>query len=371
MTMRLLGALALLALLAAAFTGLSGAWVVKVTPGEVPRAERGLADCAVATVVTLRTPEYVEAVGTLAPRCKTTVASQVQATVREVQVQAGDRVTPGQLLATLDDRELQAQRREMAAASVAAEAELTLHRRDLARFQTLLASRAVSPAEHDRAEEAFQAAQAGLRRVKEQEARCDVLLSYTRITAPGAGVIADRFADPGDLVGPGRPLFAVYDPRELELHATVRERLAGALQPGLPLRVHVEAGALDLVGTVREVVPQAQEASRSVLFKVALAPERTAGLHAGMFGRVAVPNGTRDRTVAPRVAVHQVGQLELAEVVTPGGRLERRLVQTGRDYGDQVEVLSGLNVGEKVALPRRPESAAEVEPYIATTGAQP
>src|SRR5262249_30907356 len=148
--------------------------------------------------------------------------------------------------------------------------------------------------------------------------------SYTRLTAPAAGVIADRFADPGDLVQPGRRLFAVYDPRELELHATVRERLVGTLQPGLALRVHVEAGALDLTGTVRGVVPPVQRASRSVLFKVALAPDGTAGLHAGMFGRVAVPNGTRDRTVAPRAAVQHVGQLELAEVDTPAGRLERR-----------------------------------------------
>jgi len=101
---------------------------------------------------------------------------------------------------------------------------------------------------------------------------------------------------------------------------------------------------------VREIVPQAQQASRSVLVKVTLPPEAVNVVYIGMFGRLSIPTGRISRIVVPAAAVQYVGQQELVDVVGADGTLERRFVRTGRRVGEKIEILSGLAVGEKVAI---------------------
>jgi multidrug efflux pump subunit AcrA (membrane-fusion protein) len=115
----------------------------------------------------------------------------------------------------------------------------------------------------------------------------------------------------------------------------------------------VEAAGVDAEGEVREIVPQAQQASRTVLVKVGLASPTGNPPLPGMFGRISVPVGRADRLVVPRAAVRTVGQLELVDVPGPDGTLTRRFVRTGRPVDGKVEVLSGLAEGERVALPAR------------------
>jgi multidrug efflux pump subunit AcrA (membrane-fusion protein) len=121
---------------------------------------------------------------------------------------------------------------------------------------------------------------------------------------------------------------------------------------GQKLPVRIDAANLAGVGTVREVVPLAQQASRSVLVKVSLPADMSAPVFAGMFGRVTLPIGQSSRLLIPQAAVKQVGQLELVEVTNGDRTLERRFVRTGRTFDVNVEVLSGLNEGETIALPR-------------------
>jgi RND family efflux transporter MFP subunit len=339
--------------LALTIAWMSGAFHAKIPPAAVrPEQSREGAARLTAEVEILRTTETVDAVGTVEPRRKTAVASQLLATIGEIAVNASDRVEKGQLLVTLDDRELQAQLREAEAAVGAAEADVTLRERDFARHKQMYADKAITKEEYDRVEGAHKVSQAQLRRANEQVNRVQVLLSYARIQAPADGIVANRFADPGDLAAPGKPLLAIHDPKELELHASVRESLAAAVRLDMKLRVHIDALSLDLDGTVREIVPQAQEASRSVLIKVALPTENTASLYIGMFGRVSIPVGSIDRVVVPADAVQYIGQLETVEVVHAERPPERRFVRTGRRFGDKVEILSGLTVGENVASGR-------------------
>jgi hypothetical protein len=165
-------------------------------------------------------------------------------------------------------------------------------------------------------------------------------------------VVADRFADPGDLAVPGKPLLAVQDTREWELHACVPESQVLSLTVGRKLQLRIDAADFTGVGTVREVVPLAQQASRSVLAKVSLPADLSAPVYAGMFGRVILPIGKSSGLLIPQAALKQVGQLELVEVAGPDGTLQRRFVRTGRTFNGDVEVLSGLNEGESVALQR-------------------
>ncbi len=161
----------------------------------------------------------------------------------------------------------------------------------------------------------------------------------------------NRFVDPGDLAAPGKTLLSLHNPNDLELHANVREDQAHDVQPGMDLPVRVDAVSLATTGKVREIVPQAQVASRSVLVKVSIPPEQTARLYAGMFGRLMLPVGSAKRIMVPRGIVIHVGQLDFVDVVDPHGMLERRFVRVGAHHGQRIEILSGLNPGEKVARP--------------------
>ena len=206
--------------------------------------------------------------------------------------------------------------------------------------------------EYVRMEGAFRVSEAQVARAKEAIARLAVQLTHTRIAATGDGLVADRFVEPGDLATPGKPLLAVYDPAELELHANVPESLAPAVPVGTELAVRIDAAGVAARGVVREVVPLAQQASRAVLVKVALPPAPSGKpLLPGMFGRVEIPVGATDRLLLPSAAVRRVGQLDLVEVANADGTLTRRFVRVGSEAGGKVEILAGLAEGDRVALP--------------------
>ncbi len=337
-----------LVLLIAGIAWMEGFFESKIAPGVAAAEERLAGDAPTSTVSLLKTVEKAEAVGTVQPRQKTEIAARLLAAIQEVRVEPGDRVEEGQLLITLDDREIQAQLREIEAARLGVESDLSVRDREFQRFKQMFAEKAVTQEDYDRVEGMLRVTQAQLKRTDAQVSRMRVMLSYAKIIAPRSGLIADRFADPGDLAAPGKPLLTLHDPDELELHASVRAGLAGDVKPEQKLSVQIDSLALHLDGTVREIVPQAQAASRSVLVKVSLPVKSADGLYIGMFGRLAIPLGETQRVVIAADAVQQIGQLEVADVID-NGRLKRRFVRTGRRFGDQVEILSGLNVGEVVA----------------------
>jgi RND family efflux transporter MFP subunit len=330
---------------------MSGAFHPKVSPGEVPFERRTVGDRQVVAVRAMRTRETVDAVGTVQPRHKIDVASQILAVIRDVKARAGDRVEMGQTLVVFDDREVRTQLNEAEAAFTGYCAEYALREREYQRYNQMLKDGSVTREEFDRVEGAFEVARARRRRSDEMVSRAQVQLSYTVLKATTAGIVADRYADPGDLAVPGKPLLTLHDPAERELQASVPESLSAAVRLNQELTVQIDALGLRVGGVVREIVPQAQTTSRSVLVKVSLPPSELSGVYNGMFGRLIIPTGEVERLAIPAAAVQQVGQLDLVDVAAPDGTLERRFVRLGRRWDGSVEVLSGLDAGERLALP--------------------
>lgn len=348
-----LTAVAALAGLVLFLAWMGGAFHAKVQPGTVAVERTSAAGRTLVRTERQHVEEAVEAVGSVQPRKRTDVASQLLATIREVKVRPGDRVMAGDVLVVLDDRELLAQQREATAALSAAEADLVTRKGDLERGRVGMRTGVVTREDFDRFAGAAKVSEAQVQRAKEQIARLEIQYSHTRITAGTGGLVADRLAEPGDVAAPGKPILSVFDPGDLELHAAVPESLAAGMTVGQKVRVRVEASGINAAGQVREIVPQAQQASRTVLVKVGLTSPTGSPALPGMFGRISIPIGQVDRLVVPRAAVRNVGQLELVEVAEPDGTLTRRFVRTGRPVDDKVEILSGLSEGEQVALPTR------------------
>ncbi len=357
--LNLIAGLAALAGLVVFLAWMGGAFHHKVAPGEGPVERPAAGDRPRVTVAREAVEETTSVVATVQPRYKADVAAQIVATIRDVKVDPGQRVAAGDLLVELDDRELLARQREAEAAITAARSDAEVRRKEYERAAATKGS--VSKEELDQKEGAYASARAQVKRLEEQARGIEVMLSYTRIKAAGPGTVVGRYKDPGDLASPGQPILTIQDDSVLELHASVPESLAGRVRVGQSLAFRIDAAGASGVGTVREVVPLAQQATRSLLIKVTLPkdlarpPSQPVGPSplAGMFARVTVPVGTARRLLVPAQAISQVGQLELVEVVAADGTLERRMVRTGRTEDGKVEVLSGLAEGEVVALPAK------------------
>jgi RND family efflux transporter MFP subunit len=151
----------------------------------------------------------------------------------------------------------------------------------------------------------------------------------------------------GDLAAPGKALLEMEDARDLRLEADVPEAVIGRIALGDKLSVRVSGVTNELEGVVSEIAPSADPNSRTFLVKVDLPP--TPGLRAGQFGRVAVPVGETSALRVPATAVLQRGEMEIVFVVV-NGHAQLRLVKTGKRVGDEVELVSGVDVGDPVVV---------------------
>jgi HlyD family secretion protein len=293
----------------------------RVAPGRLAAPEGLPPPPATATAVRGEVPVVEEAVGSVRSRERAEIAAQVVARVVAVRVRVGDTVVAGQPLVTLDDADFAAR--------------FTRAKAQHERVRRFLAKEAATPEQMEAAEAEYRQASAAL--------------AHTRIAAPGAGVVAERHVEPGDLALPGRPLLVVLDPHALRLEASVREGLVDRVTAGATLPVVVPAAGAVAQGTVVEVFPAADPRTRT--FEVRVEFDPPPGVHAGMFGRLRIPVGSREAVRVPAAAVERVGQLETVIVEGEDG-WRRRLVTTGAGFDDgTVEVLSGLAGGERVGLP--------------------
>jgi RND family efflux transporter MFP subunit len=180
----------------------------------------------------------------------------------------------------------------------------------------------------------------------------EIALGETRITAPATGVVVDRRAEPGDLAVPGQPLLVLDDPRAYRLEAVVGESAVGRVQIGQTVPVVVDSLGRTLPGRVAEIIPAADPASRTVTVKLDLPADP--GLRTGLFGRARFPAGERQALLIPLTALIERGQLTSTYVVDAQGVARLRLVTAGARYGDRVEILSGLDAGERIVVEGAP-----------------
>ncbi len=307
-------------------------------------------------------PEWLDAVGTVRAAQTSQVASQIMGNIVEIRAREGDRVQSGQVLAIIDD----AQPRsgvEQATASLAAakknvsaaESDLALAAATLKRYQQLYEKKSLSPQEFDEIKARYQSAEARRDMAQAGQAQANAALTqaqtsfgYARIRAPFAGVVTGKMADVGTLASPGMAIFTVEDTRSYRLEASVNEsdiRIAGVGQV-VPVTVDALANA-DLSGKVVQIVPAADPASRSFLVKIEL-PSDTR-LRSGLFGRARFPSGKRSALFIPAASIVERGQLQGVYVIDANQIAGLRYVTLGKTAGPQVEVLSGLQDGERLA----------------------
>lgn len=304
-------------------------------------------------------PQSIPLTGTVHAKETATISAQVPGTIRRVWVQAGDHVRTGQLLITLDDSAERAGLNRALAAQTAVESQqqaahtrATLAASTLTRYQMLQKEKSVSPQEFDQVQKQSQIAalQVQALQAQSEEAKAAVAgartqFDYTQIRAPFAGVVTARMADPGTSAGPGVPLLQLDSTGPLQLYTSVDESLIGSIRMGMKIPVSIDgAAATGITGTVAQILPAADPASRSFLLKLDL--PHIKNLRAGMYGRAQFPGTLHAAILAPQSAVVMRGSISCVYALDANGVAQLRYVTLGHRQGDHVEVLSGVAVGD-------------------------
>jgi multidrug efflux pump subunit AcrA (membrane-fusion protein) len=352
----------------------------------------------IATAALTAAPTLREAVGTIRSTTTSAIQSKNVGHVTAVHVTAGNLVDAGALLAEIDSRDADAQVKSAESGLVAAqrsfdeatqglaaahsavnaaEAQGDLAAATFERQTKLLAEKAISKQVFDEAEAAAKSADAEARMraeevsaalarreraaasIEQAQATLDAAkagLSYTRMTAPFAGIIASKSVDVGDLAAPGMTLFVIEDRQSYRLEANVDESTVSNVHVNDSVAVTVDGvseGPLN--GTVAEIVPAADPASRTSVVKIAL--PANGALRSGQFGRAQFSSGESPSLSVPRSALVVRGQLEGVYAVDANDVARLRLIKTGKSIGDRVEVLSGLIEGDRFVAEVTPEVA--------------
>jgi multidrug efflux pump subunit AcrA (membrane-fusion protein) len=335
--------------------------------------------------------DYYEATGTVRSKTTIVLSSKVMGAVMSLRVREGDRVRAGQVLIEIDNRDASAQLQKAEAGlrqaqeglaeveqaanaakstQAAAEANKRLADSTYARYQTLFERKSVSQQEFDEAQAKREMAEAEARRAADtlkmlaakkrqalaqidqaraEVANAQVYLSYARIASPISGVVVAKHMEVGSTATPGAPLLTIEDGSRYRLEVAVVESQLGKIVVGQQARARIDAfGANDLEGGVSEITPAAEPMSRSYTVKIDL-PSRQ-GLRSGLYGVARFVSGKKQAMLVPRKAVVERGQLAGVFVVDDASVARLRLVKTGKSYGENVEVLSGLSDGERIVV---------------------
>jgi RND family efflux transporter MFP subunit len=361
-----------LLILAATFAAACGTENSTASAQAAAAAEVPVIDVAVVRVTAGTVQSALDISGTLAPRSRVGLKPKLPGRLDRILVDIGDRVTEGQVVATVDRGEVDAQVDAAVAAIGVAKAGIESAEASLAnaisehdRATTLFAAgalprqrleaaetaRRAAAAQRDLAKATLAQAEAAVRRAREVQ-------RDTTLYSPVSGFIVERNYDPGAIPG-DRPVVVVADIRQLKLEAGVSEMEAGRLKTGMPAHVSVQAKPGETFsGQVAAIVPEVDQRNRHFRIEVRV-PNAEGVLLAGMYASARLVLAQADEAlIVPREAVvARDGQRMVLKV--NGDTVAPVAVVEGLSDGRVVQIVSGLAAGDQVLADARRQLPAD------------
>ena len=301
------------------------------------------------------------------------IAAQVSGTVIEIGVKAGDAVHAGQVLLRLDARAADQNAAASEAQVQAARASQEVATQEYERQQQLFQKNYISQAAFERAAAQFKATQAQVSAQLAQAGAARTQSGFFVVKAPYAGVVAEVPVALGDMAMPGRPLITLYDPSALRVTATVPQTAIAETATGLGAKIEFPGLPPDrqwLIPSHVQVLPTVDPGTHTVEVRMEL-PHDLPRISPGMFARAWLParpsSGSQDgagttlplvRLFVPSNAIVRRAEVTALYVVEGNARPMLRQVRLGERINDNIEILSGVSAGERVALD--PQAAARV-----------
>jgi len=277
------------------------------------------------------------------------LSTRMMGFVANVPVNVGDKVSQGQLLVAINNADLQAKQAQVNASITEANAAFTNAQKDYERFKNLFVENSASQKELDDMTAQFNMAKARLEGAQQMKNEINAQFAYSNITAPFNGVITSKNVKKGDMANPGQPLVSLESPGNFEVIAMIPETEISAIKNNTKVNVSIKSMNETLTGMVTEVSPSAQQTGGQYLVKIIL-DKTEVNVRSGMFATVVFPierkNATTNVVLIPKAALVTKGQLSGVYTVSQSNTAVLRWLRLGKTMGDQVEVLSGLQVDE-------------------------
>lgn len=278
---------------------------------------------------------------------QTTLAAQVPGLIQNLHVQAGQRVRAGQVLLRIDGAAAKQ-------ASVAANEQLNIARADVQRKRKLHAKGYISQVALDHAQAMLKAAQA-------QAVASRMQSNFYTVKAPYAGVVSRVMVEQGETAMPSRPLLHLYVPDNLRVIAAVPASVADASIKQDGVKLLFSGIAQPILAKKVELLPTVNPQSLTRQIRVYIPQAYVSKIVPGSFARVWVskqaqkaPDDSQQTDLPPRFLIPADAVVRRSEVVgvyvvDANNRPRLRMVRLGQKHGNQVEVLSGLEQGERIA----------------------
>ena len=334
--------------------------------------------------------DFYEATGTVKAKTTTQVSANMMGRIISFPAAEGDTVSRGQVLVEIDNSESQTQLaraqaglKEAQASLVevarsvdsanagvrTAEANKQLAEKTFARYKELYERRSASAQEFDEAQSRLSASTSELERAranvqtilsknkqinarieqaKAEIANTQVYAGYSRIVSPVSGIVVKKFAEAGATAAPGTPLLSIEDNSQYRLEAAVEESRSRSIRVGGRVSVRIDAlGEGEFMASIAEIMPTSDATSRSYTVKIDL-PANPA-LRTGLYGLARFPIAQKEAITVSQTAIVQRGQLTGVYVVGGDGKVQFRIVTTGKTSEGMTEILSGVNEGDEIA----------------------
>jgi RND family efflux transporter MFP subunit len=294
-------------------------------------------------------PLVSTATGSAEPWRRVSPGTKLLGRVQEVMVRAGDWVREGQLLATLESRDLEAAVAQARASVTMAEANFENAQAQHRRMVDLHEQNSVTDKNLEDAVAGFRVARANLELAQANLSAAEVMLSYAEVRTPVSGWVISKMIEAGDMSAPGHPMFVIEDLSRIKVTVTVPEAEVTSLEVGNQADVYIEVLGDKLAAEIDRIMPSGDRATRT--FAVQLLLDNPGGeIKSGMFARADFTFGSRQALVVPEDSIVRRGQLEGVLVVGSDDVAHLRWVKLGRQFDTGVEVLSGLDAGDRLIL---------------------
>lgn len=285
------------------------------------------------------------------------ISTRVMGYITRINVKVGDRVSKGQLLATISNDDILAKRAQIDAMIAQADAAFKSAQKDYDRFSALYKQQSASAKELDNITLQYQSAKAGLEAAKQQRNEVNAMLSYTTLTAPFSGTVTQKLMDAGSMANPGMPLLTIEQSGSYQVSASVPESEISLIEENAPVTVNIDAIHKSIKGTIAQIAQSSQSSGGQYMIKVHIPDNEKQGLFAGMYANVAIPvrqatdtTNAGNRVMVPVSAIEYKDQLTGLYTIGSNQTALLRWVRLGRTQGNQVEVLSGLAANEKFII---------------------
>ncbi|MBM7115890.1 efflux RND transporter periplasmic adaptor subunit [Archangium primigenium] len=305
-------------------------------------------------VVEEKVPRYLTVTGSLSANEDADVAAGVTGKVVSVHAERGSVVKKGEVLARLDARAATANLEDARAQVVQAKSQQQLANADCERNEKLFASGTISTADHDRAAAQCRNAAAVVSSALARQSLLEINVTDATIRAPFDGVVSERTVSVGEYVQPPTKVVTLVALDPLRLQLTVPEASAALIQKDQPVEFTLTAAPKVVHQAKVAFVGAGLRAGSRDLVVEALVPNKERALLPGQFATARVQLTEQPMPVVPRKALVEEGARRKVFVVTDG-RLEERFVQVSEGSGENVGVVAGVRVGERVVAVARPE----------------